>query len=759
MKYDSETLHSIFDADSNNKLVLPDFQRDFVWTRERQSKLLASILVGLPIGSFLIIEGKNDDFPARKLSFINTTTPKEECKFLLDGQQRLSCLKSIFDDLFPYDSWKNVWDKLYGSLRNRWFLRIFPSTENTLDLFGWEKLKFPNDLYNYDPEQVQDFIVCHRVLVKGEANNTWHHPCHKILNNSGEEVTANAQRRKLLAKKYAEQGVVPLFEIYCNNQSDSLHNETLRQIANNQRSLLQAKVKDKEYSLKEMLGHLNPDVENIEEEEQKELWFELASNWSKDIKSTLEKLLEQEVLEIVLPSDEIVRAASIFETINEGGTPLSNFDLIVAKTARTGTESLAQILKKYIEEEIDIPSSIYASQTKWKMSNMKAIKENSIVRFVTDQFLNLLSILCYESQFDNGIDDLKLDHIKQAKILKLDSQQINNNFRRTIKSLRKAKAFLQYRCGIVEVNDIGYKLMILPIAYLFSLEETNDTEDELDDSGKQILTATESSIHEDKKSITDEQVEKTKVWSDKKCIDKIEYWYWSSLFSGRYKEKQNERCIQDIQYLYHWVINDNIDRDDKTKINAHFSSISENILNKQEYSDRATLLMENDENLPQKGIKYAILQYILSNQAKDFTLQINSNDTDKVLKLKAWTIAEDNQKIEEHHIIPISSATSIEDSNKKIRSDKTHLLNSPLNLSYISKKANRKISDLKPKEYLEKLTDATLTDHEISSNFINSLKSISDKYNIESYKPILEDRFNTIKRTIKTELENLIEQD
>lgn len=291
------------------------------------------------------------------------------------------------------------------------------------------------------------------------------------------------------------------------------------------------------------------------------------------------------------------------------------------------------------------------------------------------------------------------------------------------------------------------------------MEETNDIKEQPDSSGDQILKTEESSLNEDKKSITDEQIESRKVWNDKKRIDKIEYWYWSSLFSGRYKEKQNERCIQDVQYLYHWIIDDDIDSEHKTKINNHFSAIFENTLNKQEYSDKSTLLMENDDNLPQKGIKYAILQYVLSNQAKDFTLKSNSSDNSQVPKLKGWEIAQTIKKIEEHHIIPIGSATSIDESNKEIRSNKTHILNSPLNITYISKEANRRISDLQPKEYLEKLTDATLTGHEISSNFIHLLKSISDEYSMESYIPVLEDRFDTIKRKIKTELENLIEQD
>lgn len=137
MEYFNESLKAILDLDSSSKLVLPDFQRDFVWKREKQTELLASMLVRLPIGSILIVNGDKDDFPARQLGSTEVTQPSDECQFLLDGQQRLSCLKSIFDDLFPStDSWKISWDKLYGLLRNRWFLKIYSTDSDSEDIWG-----------------------------------------------------------------------------------------------------------------------------------------------------------------------------------------------------------------------------------------------------------------------------------------------------------------------------------------------------------------------------------------------------------------------------------------------------------------------------------------------------------------------------------------------------------------------------------------------------------------------------------------------
>lgn len=57
-------------------LIVPSYQRQFVWSEEQQLSLIQSILDGVPIGSFFISKRKDDS-----------------CYDIVDGQQRL---KSIF---------------------------------------------------------------------------------------------------------------------------------------------------------------------------------------------------------------------------------------------------------------------------------------------------------------------------------------------------------------------------------------------------------------------------------------------------------------------------------------------------------------------------------------------------------------------------------------------------------------------------------------------------------------------------------------
>lgn len=721
MKYQTETLKEIFQADSNNKLVLPDFQRDFVWELEKQKGLISSLLVGLPIGSILIVEGKKDDFPSRPLIFTERITPKEDCNFLLDGQQRLSCLKSIFDDLFTRnDDWNDVIKKLYGKLQNRWFLKMKPD-EGLDDIFGWEKLKFAKkDLEKYDPDQIQDFVVCYKIFVK-DKDKAWYHPAYQVVQSSANEQPGLHERKNLLAKEYAKHGVVPLFEIYPENGNDlSLHSLTLRAIANNRRDELKAKVQDGKFSVEDLLGHFNSDISNLTEDEIDEFWSDLASEWRTNIKNALDSLLEQKVSEILLPSEEISRAASIFEKSNEGGTRLSNFDLIVAKNAKTGTESLSDTFKQLLQENLEIPDSICYSKNKdWQLNYMEAMQESLINKVITDQFLLLLSLLSSQTEAENGVDHLKLEYLKQTTILKLKPDQIVKHSKRAMKSLIKAFAFLQHRCGIVYIKDLSYKLMLLPIAYLFSIEEPIE----------------EESINEESINVT--------IWTDEKQINKIEYWYWSSLFSGSYKDKQNERCLEDIKSLYKWILNETANP---------FKTRADQVFKQSDYSDDKVLLLQNEQT-PPTAIQDGILQYILSQQPKDFLW-----DSESQPKLKAWDIAKEGKKLEKHHLVPLGCVTDIGENTKSLRNDKKHLLNSPLNLTYISKQANKQITDKEPSRYLSLLSETIVDGHQISPNMIREIKERRpSNYDEEFYREVFLDRFNTLKRAVKVELESLID--
>ncbi|MGL5188127.1 MAG: DUF262 domain-containing protein, partial [Cetobacterium sp.] len=94
-------LKEIFQDEDEGRIILPNFQRDFVWDTKQQKELLATFLVELPISSILLLKGSCNDFNYRKLCYSNEVEcAKDECMYLLDGQQRMSTLKAMFVDLF-----------------------------------------------------------------------------------------------------------------------------------------------------------------------------------------------------------------------------------------------------------------------------------------------------------------------------------------------------------------------------------------------------------------------------------------------------------------------------------------------------------------------------------------------------------------------------------------------------------------------------------------------------------------------------------
>jgi hypothetical protein len=68
----------------NGDIYIPDFQRAYVWKQQQASRLIESLLLGLPVpGIFLAIESETNKL------------------LVLDGQQRLISLLSFYDGKFP----------------------------------------------------------------------------------------------------------------------------------------------------------------------------------------------------------------------------------------------------------------------------------------------------------------------------------------------------------------------------------------------------------------------------------------------------------------------------------------------------------------------------------------------------------------------------------------------------------------------------------------------------------------------------------
>jgi len=89
---------SLLSEIENGQIKIPQFQRQFVWSKNNSAKLIDSILKGYPIGTFIYWRTNERLRSIRNIGNIDLIEPKEGefVNYVLDGQQRIT---SIFASL------------------------------------------------------------------------------------------------------------------------------------------------------------------------------------------------------------------------------------------------------------------------------------------------------------------------------------------------------------------------------------------------------------------------------------------------------------------------------------------------------------------------------------------------------------------------------------------------------------------------------------------------------------------------------------
>lgn len=98
------SLKELLNQIEGEKLQLPDFQRDWVWTDEGIRGLIGSIASGFPIGAILTLQtGGEVRFKPRALETA-PSTGKEPETLLLDGQQRMTTCFQVLKSQTPVET-------------------------------------------------------------------------------------------------------------------------------------------------------------------------------------------------------------------------------------------------------------------------------------------------------------------------------------------------------------------------------------------------------------------------------------------------------------------------------------------------------------------------------------------------------------------------------------------------------------------------------------------------------------------------------
>ncbi|WIX83309.1 DUF262 domain-containing protein [Amycolatopsis carbonis] len=139
-------------------ILLPRFQRNFVWKRAQILELLDSIRRNYPIGSMLLWQSRQVLTSERSIAdlTISERKPDYPVNYLLDGQQRLSTIcGALYWNGSKADS---VWNIAYD-LKNKNFLHLSSLDEPPLHIIPTRRLSKPSDYFSRTvglPSELQD---------------------------------------------------------------------------------------------------------------------------------------------------------------------------------------------------------------------------------------------------------------------------------------------------------------------------------------------------------------------------------------------------------------------------------------------------------------------------------------------------------------------------------------------------------------------------------------------------------------------------
>lgn len=701
-KYRSDDIIRIFSSNDYKNLLLPNFQRSFKWSRDKQKGLLASLFSDIPIGSFLFLQGSGGEFASRELcekegNKISSNT----CIYLLDGQQRLSTIKSALYPVFNKDSWRETLSNTYSDLHNVWFLNLY-AEDISEDIFGWYKLNFnPNNILFSDPDNLYHYFEFRKIF-KHSNSEEWYHPnYYNILSKNG---YGHNQIEGTISDYSATNNLVPINRIL--DDDDAIQERVLHKIAQKRSQVLQDKISDNSIAIEELYDDISSDqYESLDNSDKIRFWSKKESNWAEQLNNYLNNVSKNQLPIIFLEENELSRAVSIFSHLNKGGTPLSPYDLIVASAATYmhQDESLNRKIISSIKSTISLPPSIdenILNNREWSPVYMDPIDDNIPKSIIQNQFLNILSLEVYINN-KYLINEIDSDKFKKQHILSISPRDIYDNYKNAINTLLRCLAFCQFRCGIQNIGKLNYELMMLPIAICLR-----------DDA----------------------------IWQDIYKINNLEYWYWTSLFSGRYRERQNNRSISDIKNMYQWIVME--------EINNPYEDDYDYIMNNIGYSDFSRLIRDYPDNEPpDKAVYDGILQFILRERPNDL---ITTNESPRLYAYGASKQEEVfagnlqyEMKLNVHHLIPLNEEKMVKHIKEDIRRDKQNILNSPLNLTYISEEANNRLGYKSLKEYIEYLDSLDIKDHAIPEG-----RYMKEIYN-NDYKSILSKRYELIRDKVK----------
>ena len=717
----------------DQKILLPDFQRDFVWKDEKQQKqITASVLAKMPIGSILLLKSKSGEYSSTIIGLTKEVDAgsmgNKEVDFLLDGQQRMTVLANVFSSII-HDKCTNQNDLVSrNALKRRFFLKL-PKWEDVYsnganDWFGVKTLVFPIDNPDSDdPDFLSGNINESIEVISFNKNDKKPYNPNTKLGVALDEFCLSHKDGYLIPlflmippqDKARKQSTITRLEDIQESIANSITKEIIAEYNSmplfdeDKITFIKQVISDDEQS-KEILEQDSPDKIS---EEFEEALKQRAKAWRKQLAQYLDSCIASmnlHQIRVTASKRGRERAIDIYENLNRGGVSLSTFDLIMAKVATVNKAKLSKRIKDTVEAPKLYPSEILPDDIKPAFLNMgnsynatlamKCYKpnKNELTGRYIDVFLDVLGLYSANPTLDPG--SFNIAQMKKDAILDLDPKVIDKNCDTVINAIDRAMFFLQTRCGVRSLQEINYSLMVVLISTVF----LNDT-----------------------------------YYYRKDVHDLLEAWYWGILFSGEYDKDQNSRMIGNLGSMLKTIRKD---EDGDLNWLVGNNGIIPGILTALNFSDKELLLMDKakDDRTPKRILRDFVCQYMLSRPYADMFdnqcyLSVFSNEA---------------ETLQQHHIIPLGSVKKISEMNtSEIRNKTGHVCNSPLNFVYITAASNRKISDDSLDVYIKDITDAAKQSLGITAYTMAG-------YEDQKIHDLLEQRYTVLKGSIDNRINSLL---
>ena len=722
-----------------DRIVLPDFQRGFVWKdKNKQKALIASVLTKLPIGTILLLEIEKNTYGCKKIGFKNRKPdiPDDQNKVLalLDGQQRVTVLTSFFsNELYVIgDSSEFV----SPSLKRRYFLRC-PKIKDLLDkkdLFGARKLIAPEEIQksqnqypDYSTDEIISYIACidnikYKEIIYEDISNV-------NIDNLIEFCTSSSETN--------DGYLIPLYYLYgAANKSNMNHRKRLEKIIeriaekykNEIIDLLKTQGEIRDFIITECFEETEDGkaiAEDIKsalvtelQNEDSDIYIKLtellqnrSTQWARDISEFLEScVLKFELYKIEVNQANILRAIDIYQNLNLGGKALDIFDLILARAAiQSDNENLLDVVKgclienhiqdykafvkdcapkiqteynSYLDNQTEYSAAMQLGA--WnQIENELAVSFCKALMSVTGTLYHFWNDESEQVIFaDDRVKAFTSKVTKSEYLLKIEPEKIDPLIRLACKGLDRACIFLQLRCGIRSVTEIQYKLVFVILAVIFSKDDW---------------------------------------FHNKKVCDYLEAWYWGSIFSGSFKIEQNAAFQDNLKNILQ-LLNE-VEKESVAKP-EYIINICNKTFCDDKFANEEILLVDNQFVEPEEILKKSICHFYLAKTYSDI-LKNNANDKYKQKQNSVFSECKNGETLQYHHIMPIGELGTIyKDIDKKLnesgRKDRSNKYNSPLNFMLISSLANRLILN-SPLSYYIKFCDNTpLTEMGIQQGITDS---------------------------------------